>query len=375
MQSRNFSGAAAAFEREAKTPGANQILLLFDQGSALFAAGRFEDAVSVFLKVEDLVEIKDFTSISEEVGVLATSSNVKAYKGEDFEKVLVNVYLALSFAALGEWESAQVEARKINLLLYRMINEGKRNYSESPFARYLSGMMWEATREWNSAYVDYKNVYKLDADFPGVGRDLLALSRRLRFQDENQQWAETFFDQTPRTLGPKDAELVVVFEQGSSPIKVPRDGQNSSLPRFIPRFSRVGGAELRVNGVSQGRLETVLDIESTSIKYLEDRIGRMMAQKIAGVAAKGAIAAGIGRLGKNEDLGVLTFYALMLSDRADLRSWRSLPASLQMLRSTLPAGKHRVELVALDRSGFPIYTVVDQEIELKAGSKRFVVGR
>jgi len=371
----DFQKAAEAFGNEAKKSGSNQVLFMLDQGMSLFAARQYEEAIQVFLKAEDLTEIKDYTSISEEVGVLTTSGNIRGYKGEDFEKVLINVYLALAFASINKMESARVEARKINLLLQRMITDGKRNYEESPFARYLSALLWEADKDFNSAYVDYKLAHQLDPTFPGIGADLMGMAQKLGFQDEYKKWAQIYSQETPRRFTKEQGEIVVFFEKGLSPIKVPRDSQDSSLPRFVPRYSRVRGARVVVDGVSLAPMVTALDIENTSTRYLEDRIGKMVAAKLAGTAVKGVIAAGVGRLAKDENAGWLTFFALAATDRADLRSWRTLPAYLQMLRIPVNAGEHSVVLESVDASNYTINRIDFGKVNVKAGSKVFLVGR
>lgn len=320
------------------------------------------------------MEIKDYTSVSEEVGTLVTSDNVRGYKGEDFEKVLVNVYLALAFAAEGKLEDAQVEARKINQLLYRMITDGKRNYQESPFARYLSGMLWEADGQWNPAYIDYKKTYELAPDFPDLPADLLEAARRMRFGDEYARWAQLFPNAKPRRVEAGHGELIVVFQKGLGPRKYPRN-QDSSLPRYVPRYSDVGSARVLVNGQNVAIPQTVVDVTELSTRYLEDRIGRMTAAKIAGTATKAAIAYGVGRASDNEDLGWLTFLLLAAADRADLRCWQSLPSEFQMARVPLPAGTYDVNIEVLDHSGGVLKTVPMPGTRVLAGRKIFAVAR
>ena len=361
----DYAAAAATFAKEALKPGANQILFLLDQGLANFYNRDFEKAISVFLKAADLVEIKDFTSISEEVGTLATSDNVRAYKGEDFEKVLIHFYLALAFAALDQTESAQVEARRINQLLYRMIHEGKRNYQESPAARYLSAMLWEQSRDWNSAYVDYKKTFELEPKFPGLGEDLMAMANRLGFRDEEQKWRQEFPGVSPRRLPKGFGELVLLVESGRSPVKVPRD-ENSSLPKFVRRWSAPVSGPLMINGVALPPPQLIMDIEDLSIRYLEDRMSRLAAAKLAGTAAKGALAYGLGKATKNEDLGWIAFAILSATDQADLRSWKSLPARMEMIRMPHPEGN--VELVIPSSRG----EIRIPNIVIKAQKKTFV---
>ena len=322
------------------------------------------------------MEIKDYTSISEEVGTLATSDNVRGYKGEDFEKVLVNVYLALSYAALDKPEDAQVEARKINLLLYRMINEGKRNYKETPFARYLSGILWEWTGAWNDAYIDYKKTFELDESFPGLGSDLVSLARFLRFRDEEREWRSKFSGVEERHGDLKKwGELVVVFPRGLSPVKAPRV-EDASLPRFVRRGLE-GPESVRIlkDGQVVGATQKVLDIEATSIAWLDDRIGRMKAAKLGGALLKGALAIGVGKASKNEDLGWLAFYLLLAADQADLRSWRTLPASLDLARIPMPPGSYTFDLEMLGFGGNVRETKHFENVKVDAGKKHFLIAR
>lgn len=375
LRAGQYDRAANFFAKDAAKPSTNQLLFMLDEGSALFALGRYQEAINIFLKAEDVAAIKDYTSISEEVGTLATSSNIRGYTGEDFEKVLINVYLALSYAALNNVEDAQVEARKINLILYKMIHEGKRNYEESPFARYLSAILWEMNGSINDAYVDYRATYELDSSFPDIGKDLLGVTKRLHFMDDYRDWTEKFPKLEPRSLKRDEGELVVVFEKGLSPVKVPRYDQNSNLPRFIPRYSQVAGAKVRVDNVDVGSPQTVVDIEHLSIRYLEDRINRMAAAKVAGTLVKGAIAAGVGKATDNKDLGWITFYLLQATDRADLRCWRSLPGALQLLRLPMKGGTYQIALDTVDDAGHVIATKDFGAVDIKAGKKRFLVGR
>lgn len=371
---RDWLAAASAYESSAQKPGSNQLLFKLDQATALFNAGHYREAIDIFLEAEKIAEIKDYTSISEEVGVLATGQNVRGYKGEDYEKVLINVYLALSFAALGEIESAQVECRKINLLLNRMIDEGKRNYEESPFARYLAGLLWEASGNFNSAYVDYRLAHKLDPKLPGLGSSLIYASNKLGFRDDESRWRQEFPD-VPLLKDKKGfGELILIYQQGQGPRKVPRF-ENPRLPRYVAQNGPDAVAEVIINGESVGSTERLLDIAGTSIRYLEDRIGRMAAARLAGTVSKAAIGYGVSKMTKNEDLGILAFLVLDAMDQADLRSWSTLPNSLHLKRVLLPEGEHRLELRILDLGGQELRRLDLGNVLIKDQKKVFRVAR
>lgn len=374
FKQRKWNEAAEAYAKQAAEPSTNQLLFKLDQATSLFNAELYKEAIVLFLEAEELSEIKDYTSISEEVGVLGTGQGVRGYKGEDYEKVLINLYLALSFAALGNFESAQVECRKINLLLNRMIEDGKRNYEESPFARYLSGLLWEASGEFNSAYVDYKLAYKLDPQLNGIGTSLIYAANKLGFKSEESEWRQKFptapLQQDKNGFG----ELILIYQQGQSPKKTPRY-DNPKLPRLLPVSGPDSYAEILINGESAGASEVVLDIASTSIRYLEDRIGRLQAAQLAGTLTKAAIGFGVAKATESDELGILTFLVLDAMNQADLRSWSTLPNSLHMKRIVLPEGNYNVKLRVVGLGGQELRILDLEDVEIVSKKKVFRVAR
>ncbi len=55
------------------------------------------------------------------------SAGMVQYKGENFEKVLINAMLAINFLMEGKQDGARVETRKLNDKLYKFKFEGKKN--------------------------------------------------------------------------------------------------------------------------------------------------------------------------------------------------------------------------------------------------------
>src|SRR2546425_10839145 len=85
--------------------------------------------------------------IRSEVEAFLTSDNALPYEGEEFEKVLLNVFMALDYVQLGLWDDALVEARKVDhkLTVLADRNQKRMTYNKDALARYLSGLLYEAT--------------------------------------------------------------------------------------------------------------------------------------------------------------------------------------------------------------------------------------
>ena len=114
FRSGHYDQAAARLEAGWKSQGVggkDALLYLLDLGLAHHSGGQFEESNQAFLKADKIAEIKDYTSISAEAGTLVTSENLKDYPGEDFEKVLINTYLAMNYALMGSFEDSRVELK------------------------------------------------------------------------------------------------------------------------------------------------------------------------------------------------------------------------------------------------------------------------
>ena len=355
--------------------GPDQLLYLLDLGLVAHTAGEFQTSNHYLLKAESIAEIKDYTSLANEAATLLVSDNIKHYKGEDFEKVLIHVYLAMNFAEMGNLEGALVEARKVNRVLRKMIHEGKRKYELSAFAFYLSGLLYEAKKEFDNAYVSYKKAYRVAPNFDLIQKDLLRLSRRLNRPSDLNRWEKTFRKKIVKEFKNEStskevnatSELIVFFENGISPIKVPHR-RFGSIPVFRPRRNPVVYAEVKVNDQVVDRTQVLEDIEKKAIHNLNQKYAGLIAKKVAGAAAKIVVGDQVEKATDSRALGVLTKIALFAADRADVRSWNLLPKDLQVARIALKPGTYRVGLKPVGDSA----VIQDKTVTLKADEISFL---
>ncbi|MCC7440091.1 MAG: hypothetical protein IT285_00570 [Bdellovibrionales bacterium] len=362
--------------------GDDRLLYLMDLGLALHAAGDYAESTKVLLEADKLSEVKEYTSLSEEVGTLLTSETTKAYRGEDFEHVLISTYLAMNFALLGDFEGALVECKRVHRKLERMNSEGGRKYKQNAFARYLAGVLYEASGEIEDAQVDYRKTRELVGGFDGgfrpLGLDLWRAAWLMRDPDAQaraqREYSLREADLTAaRLFLPKSGlgQVVVLYENGISPIKRPNP-DFVRLPRFYPRPNPVRAAGVTVDGREVGETYALHDIEATAIQNLEDKYAAMVAKRIAGVVAKEVVAHQIEKQTNSPLAGFLARVFFHASDQADTRSWNLLPRDLQILRFTAEPGEREVRLKP--RGG---WRSVDESqwvkrVSVKAGKTVFV---
>jgi hypothetical protein len=351
----------------------DQLLVLLDKGMVLHAAGRWAESIRVLAEADRLSAELDAISISEEAGALLSNERQRAYRGEDFEKLMISVLQALNYAQLGQDEEALVEVRRVNERLEKMIVDEKKPYEQLAIARYIGGVLYEDQREWDSAYIDYAKALELE---PGLGplvEPLLRLAKRTGRDDAYERLRAQFPDVPHELMGPGEGQVVVVVEAGLSPEKESHSRKyRQDVVQLIevPVYRDRGpnwAASVSVAGVSQ-RAVAVTSLEQVAKIHLNDRIERMLAKQVASAVVKAGLAAGAGVATRSEEVGYLTFLLLNVANAPDLRSWLSLPAEFQLARFRVPAGRHTVQVDSGGQSH-------SREVEVKPGRISVVVVR
>ena len=351
--------------------GKDTLLVLLDRGMVLHAAGRWKDSIQVLAEADRLAAELDVVSVSEEAGTLLTNERERAYRGEDFERLMISVLQALNYAQLGQDEEALVEVRRVNERLRKMIVEEKKPYEQLAIARYIGGVLYEDQREWDSAYIDYAQALELEPGLGPLAEPLLRLAKKTGRLDEYERLRKRFPDVAHEPLGPGEGQVLVVVEAGLAPEKEPADRMLEThdiiqVPVYRDR-GRPGLANVWVRDSSQ-RAVTVTSLADVAKVHLDERIGRLLARQVAGAVAKAGLAAGAGALTKSREVGALTFLLLNAMNQPDLRSWMSLPAEFQLARFRLPAGRHTV---TVDASGLR----TEREVDVAPGRVRVLVIR
>lgn len=374
------------------TDDKEKLLRLMDEGVLLRVGKRYEESNQKFFAAAKIIEMNGYLSLGEQAVTLVTNEKMTTYQGEDFEKVLVHLYLGLNFIDMGREEDALVETRRVNEILYKMISEAKRPYELNAFARYLGAQLFEKEGDENDAYVALKNTLKIDPTlvdrFAPLKLDLLRLAKRMGFSDDLEGYKKDFgkdpYETAMRTLQEKQGAVVFLFESGKSPRKFSSKEKRyttgkggTALEVLIPisyyetRSSRIRSARLRIgNEVA----DTVIfnDIERTAIQHLNDRMGRQIAKAIATAAVKAGIATGVGKATNSGDLGLLVGLGLMLASEADTRSWLLLPRDLQVAKIFLKPGQYQGTIEYLDVGGVVVYSEPFTALQVKSSGISFL---
>ncbi len=225
--------AAAIIEQTEGEYGAkNRLLYAMDRGMVLQLAGQYEQSNASLDRAEEEVERLYTRSIRSETAAFLTNDNVLPYEGDAYEHVMVNVVKALNYAAQGQLQEALVEVRRVdhrlNVLSDRIKEAGK--YRNDGFARYLSGILYEAAGDLNNAFIAYRNAYEAYRAMSGWSKvssppslrgDLLRTAEALGLRTEFEAYRQAFPDVAwdPVSSVQQSAQVVMISYNGRAPRK------------------------------------------------------------------------------------------------------------------------------------------------------------
>jgi len=404
----------------------DQLLYMMECGLMLHAAGDYENSNKVLLEAADIAD-KISTSISKQTASLLLNERSTNYKGEDFERVLVHMYLGINFIMLEEPEEARVEFKRVNELLRDINVSTARDYKQNIMAKYLTAIAFELIADKENdfndrefAYIEYKQIYQLEPRLALVYRDLQRMAKKLDDNEDYSKWISTFGkkDRIPKNAG----EIVVIFQAGRSAIKVSRgsllsdpkmksnirvtlngmslkqgvtvagvlvalNNAENPIPRFKKRSNKIRYLVINVNGRNVDRTYMLENIEDTAVQNLKDDYNRLYAKVAAGIAVKAATAIAAGYAAKKlaeqskqlggfagiigTAVGVGTGAGLVSQIKPDLRCWHTLPANLQLGRVFLPEGEYNVTIKLVDYNG-KVDRTDKKKITVKKGEKTFM---
>ncbi|MEK6560694.1 MAG: hypothetical protein AABZ07_03080 [Nitrospirota bacterium] len=387
----------------------NELLYYLDRAMVLHLAGRYAESNAFLDKAESRMEDLYTKSITSEAGAMLTNDNLLPYEGEDFEKVMVNVIGALNYVYMHQWDDALVEARKIDhkLNVFNDKYEKKNVYKEDAFARYLTGLLYEAKKEYNDAFIAYRKSYDTYQDYrhdygtplpPPLPKDLLRLTDSLNLDEEYNFYRNTFSDIS--WLSQKEiigqGEIIFISLDGHSPIKadyfidapIPdsRGGiyhLRIALPKFVPQPNNLEYIDVKLIDekgiVSSQEMFLAEDISAIAVKNLEDRIGRITARAIARATTKYLAALEIRKKVKGDPFADMlvklgTNIYTIASEQSDKRSWQTLPAKIRMARVAAPPGSYTL-VAEYYAANHRLLMKKSYPVTLMAGEKAFLSNR
>jgi hypothetical protein len=298
---------------EADISRRDRLLLYLDRGLVAQAAGHYQDSIVAFERAITLVDELDYLSVRDQSAAIVTSDWATRYAGEYSERLWIHTFQMINYLMLDAPQGAAVEARRA-VALYEKYGDVLK---QDVFTRSLMAMSFLAAGQQDSANVEYR---KLAADFG------MAL---------------------PAPLARGQGELLLIVATGFIEPKLPGDlfvdiNARISFPYYPESYGNA--PDIRV--LESTRLLPVqradTNLVSVSSTALAARGKAIATRQALRIAAKYNIAEAI--QDEDELAGGIARLLLFAIEQADTRSWETLPAYLTLVRISLPAGKHVLNL-------------------------------
>ncbi len=415
LAAQQYDAALLDIEKQAESKH-DRALYLLNKGMVLRMKRDFAGSNQALEAAKAEMERLYAASVSENALSFIVNDATVSYAGDDYEQVLVHLYLALNYLELGQSKDARVEALQVDIKLREIgekIPESK--FTEDALSRYLTGMIYEELGEWSDAMIAYRKAYEAYKKYQvtfGMSmpdmlqHDLLRLAQRQGLKDEAAEYRKEFgIESRPKENREREqeGELVFVLNNGLAPIKreksfgawvpppvVVKTAKpdapvtpalpvlvNIALPYYESRPDNVPSARISVSG-KQSSTQMVENIDAIARASLDSRLPAITARSIARAVAKGAIQQSVDRAGNNNDSGAallgsfLVRVAAVATERADTRSWLTLPANIQMARLSLPPGNYDVSVELLGADDRVISTRMFPQVLIRKAHKTYL---
>jgi len=399
MSTGNYPGAIQLLKDSKSAYGSKAAILhMLDSGMVSFACGDPKDACLFFQEAHDLAQNLWTTSITSEASSLIINDFTIAYRGEDYERALINLFSAFCFIKQGQYEEAMVDCRKLDTVLneYNSKYKKKNVYKEDALGQYISGVLCEIDNEYSEAYIYYYESLKAFKSYAAsygtvtpqcLFQDILRVSAPADKKSEAKKLVPkskglTFID---HKAAKKMGKIVFIHLNGKAPEKIekkfttvtPTGPISIAFPEYATSPPSCHSSKLVLKSNTKTIVENAAlfeNINAIAVKDLADRKGRVMAKTIARAITKQAVVATASKMVEKK-YGALPGLIANVSgkaaasalEKADTRSWRTLPGEIYVARTFVNAGSYQVSMESCTKGKKTL-----DPVTVKAGETKFV---
>ena len=384
-------------------------LTLMEKGRLYFLNQDWQQSKKMFAQAYSAIEAQNNKAklqISrgvENLGAVVSNDSALSYRIPTYEQTMLHSYQALNYVFSGDLEGALVEIRRANLVQERALKTHEdeifdaqeslkskgmdintlyssypsmdktigsiKNGFQNAFTFYLSAVLYEASGEFDSAYIDYKRAIDIFPDNSFVQHDVIRLAKKLGREQE----LERFLREFPITVEADEkgaGDLVIFLENQLVPAKqeaavnLPIFTRHDDMRFFsfaLPVYRSTPAMLSQVN-ISSGQVgvtsENLVDLVSLASMQLKEQLPEMVTRQAVRILAKEELRRKMKKEGG--DVGnILAGLYSIATERADTRSWITLPNNIAIARIKLPPGQH---VITFEQGG----TVWQETVDVKA---------
>ncbi len=359
----------------------DDVLYNLESGMVYHFSGKY-DSSTVFLSQAELEIEENYTkSISRGITSFLVNDNKLAYDGEPYEDIYINAFNALNYIHMQDFEGALVETRRMSYKMEQLDikikglvsafaksdssgrvdwGDGKVNIQNSALSHYLASILYAKAGNIDGSRIEYDKL----------GSALAEQSTISEFRKRPIEDFEYLKD-------PENYNVLLAGFSGQAPYKqqedvrffwddYDNDKNNDFYLKFsLPTIHLYPSEAYRVQAIINDSVKVPLnlieemDVISSKVYNAKQPIiyGRALLRAsfkaggtklISGAVRKEhAILADI--------IEILGFITQEASEKADLRSWQTMPGSAWMHAIKLSPGQHTIRIEYLSEYGRVMY--------------------
>jgi hypothetical protein len=393
------SGQLAAAEKfvDAELPKKRRAkeadVLKLERAMIELSSGKPAAAERTLREVRDRFDFLEQKDLAEGAASYLTDDTHRAYAGEDYEKVLIRAFLALS-NLMHDGGDANAYALQVNDKQRQIIEAAgddaaknpKLAYKRAALGAYVSGMLREATlRDYDEAQRSIQLVANWEPEFGSAKQDLERVtSGRHSAPGNGVLYVFTLVGRGPykeeRYEEPTQAALLIADHILSA------IGKHSVTPTFAPVKvpvvvvppNRVQSVSVSIDGQPAGLTETITDVGELATQQYAAIFPQVLARTVVRRCVKKGSLYAAKEFGQVDNpLGELAIdtvgVAWEATESADTRCWGLLPNKIQVRRIELPTGTHQVALRPASATGQPLGGEQQTQLQIFDGRNTYVL--
>ncbi len=337
-------------------------------------------------------------SITENLEAITINETLRGYAGDHYEKLLLHAFMAMNYIQLKDRDAARVEMLQAEVEMQAWDDKS----TNDAFVRYFAGMIYESLGENYDALISYRKAYKLYKGETYTGhlpipltlkKNLLRQTKKLGLLNEYRRYKKTFGLHHYKIPGAskKFGDLIIILNNGLAPVRSEADisiyaakvQKNLRIafpvyraPKQTLKYAKIsvdtGIAKARNDKPKRFRLETVENIDALARHALAQAMPGIMARAITRAVIK--YNSQHSAENKSPVAGFLMTVANLITERADTRSWSTLPEAIQLQRIRLPVGEHTLHINMIDSAGYTVDSQ-SQMVNIKSQQLTFLIKR
>ena len=340
-------------------PKRDQAQYLLNMGMLKHLNGDLSGSTQKLQQAKQLMAELQAVSVREVIGATTVNETLRSYIGSSSERVMVQQLLALNYLAEGDLDGARVEMLQAGVLMRETAHKDSLS-GQLASAYFMSALIYELGKEWDDALIAYRHTAELMTErgqaLPNTLQDsLLGLTQKVGLTEEYQQYVQRF-GRKASVLQAGEAEVIGLYWDGvvsakkQSKISIFAPTLNHHVSLAVPSYTDFYPAPsdgLLSVGSHQARTQLLDDVEMLAREDLQAQMPKITATTLLRAVAKHQTVKQAREGGQNGGgtlFGFIADVAAVLTEVADVRSWNTLPANIQVARLRVPAGNYPINL-------------------------------